>query len=313
MSQSKRFYEIDTLKGIAVILMVIFHFFYLVSKMEIKYINTRCGLLYASAKTAHCLFIFLVGVNLAISYKKFKEKNKEDFDNDKNKYYSKYIKKVLKRVALLVVAAIAVSILSYLAFKNLYVKFGIFHFIATALLLTAPIVGSKYLSLIVSAVIGLLYSIFNSEKMRNFTSIACHKTPIFCFVTGIFNTKFSSLDHFSLVPYLGLVSFGIFIGNILYTDKERLFLKNGDSKKLDEFFERNEIVGSLNLMGKYSFQIYFIHFIAFYFILLAYKKASLRKAVNKENEIRIMQELEDKFEQVTNINDPDCLNKNEIN
>ena len=49
MSQSKRFYEIDTLKGIAVILMVIFHFFYLVSKMEIKDINTRCGPLFASA------------------------------------------------------------------------------------------------------------------------------------------------------------------------------------------------------------------------------------------------------------------------
>ena len=231
MLQSKRFYEIDTLKGIAVILMVIFHFFYLVSKMEIKDINTRCGPLYASAKTAHCLFIFLVGVNLAISYKKFKEKNREDFENDKNKYYSKYIKKVLKRVALLVVAAASVSILSYFAFKNLYVKFGIFHFIAAAVLLTTPIVGSKYLSLTLSAIIGLLYTIFNSGKMRNFTSIACHKTPIFCFITGIFNTKFSSLDHFSLVPYLGLVAFGIFIGNTLYTDKERLFLKKEDNCK----------------------------------------------------------------------------------
>ena len=309
MLQSKRFYEIDTLKGIAVILMVIFHFFYLVSKMEIKDINTRCGPLYASAKTAHCLFIFLVGVNLAISYKKFKEKHREDFENDKNKYYSKYLSKTFKRIAVLVVAAASVSILSYLAFKNLYVKFGIFHFIAAAVLLTTPIVGSKYLSLTLSAIIGLLYTIFNSGKMRNFTSIACHKSPIFCFITGIFNTKFSSLDHFSLVPYLGLVAFGIFIGNTLYTDKERLFLKKEDSKKIDEFFEKNEILGSLNLMGKYSFQIYFIHFIVFYFILLAYKKVSLRAAANKENEIRIMQELEDRFEQITDVEDPDCLNE----
>ena len=309
MLQSKRFYEIDTLKGIAVILMVIFHFFYLVSKMEIKDINTRCGPLYASAKTAHCLFIFLVGVNLAISYKKFKEKNREDFENDKNKYYSKYLSKTFKRIAVLVVAAASVSILSYLAFKNLYVKFGIFHFIAAAVLLTTPIVGSKYLSLTLSAIIGLLYTIFNSGKMRNFTSIACHKSPIFCFITGIFNTKFSSLDHFSLVPYLGLVAFGIFIGNTLYTDKERLFLKKEDSKKIDELFEKDEILGSLNLMGKYSFQIYFIHFIVFYFILLAYKKVSLRAAANKENEIRIMQELEDRFEQITDVEDPDCLNE----
>ena len=62
-------------------------------------------------------------------------------------------------------------------------------------------------------------------------------------------------------------------------------------------------------MGKYSFQIYFIHFIVFYFILLAYKKVSLRAAANKENEIRIMQELEDRFEQITDVEDPDCLNE----
>ena len=102
------------------------------------------------------------------------------------------------------------SFLSYITFGDLYVKFGIFHFIAAAVFLTMPIVGSKWLSLATSAIIGLLYTITNNNKIIGYSAQACNSAPVFCFVSGIYNTWFSSLDHFSLIPYLGLVSFGIF-------------------------------------------------------------------------------------------------------
>ena len=59
------------------------------------------------------------------------------------------------------------SFLSYITFGELYVKFGIFHFIAVAVFLTMPIVGSKWLSLATSAIIGLLYTITHSKKYDN--------------------------------------------------------------------------------------------------------------------------------------------------
>ena len=39
--RAKRFYEIDTIKGVATILMVIFHFFYLMYHMKIAEYNIR--------------------------------------------------------------------------------------------------------------------------------------------------------------------------------------------------------------------------------------------------------------------------------
>ena len=71
---------------------VIFHFFYLMYHMNIAEYNIRCGVLYASAKIAHVLFIFAVGINLAISYKKFRRKHREDYRNNKYKY-QQYLQK----------------------------------------------------------------------------------------------------------------------------------------------------------------------------------------------------------------------------
>ena len=72
--KAKRFFEIDFLKGFATIFMIIFHFFYLMYFMDIVKFEIKTGILYAMAKIAHTIFIFMVGVNSAISYNKFREK-----------------------------------------------------------------------------------------------------------------------------------------------------------------------------------------------------------------------------------------------
>lgn len=305
--RAKRFYEIDTIKGVATILMVIFHFFYLMYHMKIAEYNIRCGPLYASAKIAHILFIFAVGVNLAISYKKFRRKHREDYKNNKYKYYNQFIGKTLRRVLYLLLAGMTMSFLSYITFGDLYVKFGIFHFIAAAVFLTMPIVGSKWLSLATSAIIGLLYTITNNNKIIGYSAQACNSAPVFCFVSGIYNTRFSSLDHFSLIPYLGLVSFGIFVGNMIYSRGRRKFLSRDKSKEMDNFYERNTLAKNLALFGKYSFEIYFVHFVVFYLMLLGYKKAKLQLFFEHKKNTSI---INDEFEQISNVQDPDCLYEN---
>ena len=306
--RSKRFYEIDTIKGVATVLMVIFHFFYLMYHMNIAEYNIRCGVLYAAAKIAHVLFIFAVGVNLAISYKKFRRQHREDYRNNKYKYYNQFIGKSLRRVLYLLLAGVTMSVLSYLTFGNLYVKFGIFHFIAAAVFLTMPIVGSKWLSFAATAVIGLLYTITNSPRMRNYSSQACNSAPIFCFVSGIYNTRFSSLDHFSLIPFLGLVTFGIFVGNMIYSRGTRKFLTREQSEKLDNFFENNTLAKNVGLFGKYSFEIYFVHFVVFYLMLLGYKKAKLKLFFEHDKNVT---NIHEEFSQISDISDPDCLFEDE--
>ena len=305
--RAKRFYEIDTIKGVATILMVIFHFFYLMYHMNIAEYNIRCGALYASAKIAHILFIFAVGVNLAVSYKKFRRKHREDYKNNKYQYYNQFIGKTLRRVLYLLLAGMTMSFLSYITFGDLYVKFGIFHFIAAAVFLTMPIVGSKWLSLATSAIIGLLYTITNNNKILEYSSKACNSAPVFCFVSGIYNTRFSSLDHFSLIPYLGLVSFGIFVGNMIYSRGRRKFLSRDKSKAMDDFFEENTLAKNVALFGKYSFEIYFVHFVVFYLMLLGYKKAKLQLFFEHKKNTSI---INDEFGRISNVQDPDCLYEN---
>ena len=47
------------------------------------------------AKISHTIFILMVGINSAISYNKFREKNKKLYEKDKSSFNNQYIGKVL--------------------------------------------------------------------------------------------------------------------------------------------------------------------------------------------------------------------------
>lgn len=268
--KAKRFFEIDFLKGFATIFMIIFHFFYLMYFMDIVKFEIKTGILYAMAKIAHTIFIFMVGVNSAISYNKFREKNKKLYTEDYTSFRNQYIGKVFKRAMFLLVAGCTMSILSYLGFGDLFVKFGIFHFIGVALLLAIPIVSNRYLALATTALIGILYVLSNTPRLVALFANKCQNVPFLCFITGIYNIKFSSLDHFSIIPYFGLVTFGIFAGHILYTYKNRKFMNKKQEEHFDNY-EKKNVVRNISLMGKNSFIIYFLHFVLFYILLIGYK------------------------------------------
>ena len=268
--KAKRFFEIDFLKGFATIFMIIFHFFYLMYLMDIVKFEIKQGLLHLIAKISHTIFIFMVGVNSAISYNKFREKNKKLYKEDYTSFRNQYIGKVARRALFLLLAGFTMSILSYLGFGNLFVKFGIFHFIGVALLLAIPIVHNKFVALATTLFIAIIYVLSNAPRIKAFFSSQCQNVPLICFISGVYNIKFSSLDHFSIVPYFALVTFGIFIGHLLYTHKDRKFLNEKEEEKFDDY-EKDNLVKNIGLLGKNSFIIYFFHFVLFYFLLIGYK------------------------------------------
>ena len=71
----KRYDEIDILKGIAVICMVVFHFFYFPNQYGFKEIEYNTNLLKITAKIAQIIFITCVGVNLVFA----KNKNSDPY------------------------------------------------------------------------------------------------------------------------------------------------------------------------------------------------------------------------------------------
>ena len=78
--------EIDIFKNIALILMIIYHTFFMIDFMKIYHFNMNSGLLKIIASISHNTFITLAGVNLYLSYKNNKKKN---FLKNKIKEYLK--------------------------------------------------------------------------------------------------------------------------------------------------------------------------------------------------------------------------------
>ena len=231
----RRYPEIDTIKGIAVIFMVIFHYFYLSNFMNLSNYNINYGVLHYLAEISHNIFILMAGVNMGISYEKWVIERKK-----KKEFYKRHFIKFVK----LLLAGLLITITTkYIFGDSIFVKFGIFHYVAISTLLSSLVISKKIY--IILSIIGLL--ILSCYK--------CFKSPFLCFIMGIQNLKYSSLDHFSIIDYLPYSLFGIFIGRFFYKDNiSKLPLKFTDSK----------ILKPVRFLGKYSFNIYFVHFILFF-------------------------------------------------
>jgi uncharacterized membrane protein len=289
--KTKRFFEIDFIKGIATIFMIIFHFFYLMYFMDIEKYDIDNGILKFFSRFAHGVFILMVGVNLSVSYKKMKEKYRDLYDNKRSEFMNMYTGKIFKRSMYILLFGFIMTLLSYLGFGHLFIKFGIFHFIGVSLLLSLLVTPYKYNSAIITGVIVLLYVIINITKVADILRSSCQNLPLVCFITGLFNVKYTSLDYFPLIPFFALITLGIFIGDSLYTTEngtvKRKYLNTSETENFDNV-SKNYIVEKISCIGANSFKIYFIHFILFYFILLGYKHYIINKHLPDTNIITEM-------------------------
>lgn len=238
--QHKRFPELDIIKGFAVIMMVIFHFYYLyyILGKDLNAINNP--IISNFATISHTIFIIMFGVNFSINYKK-------------NKYKNDYYKKQLKKFSIYSIIAIIISTITYNMFPNKFVIFGIFHFFAIALIMANLFAGKK------NIIIGLiLFSVLNL-LIGNIPS-KCYDIPLICFISGIGNVKYQSIDHFPFIQFFMKVLVGMFIGENIYN----INIRDQDSSKLNNFLETNFLLKIIRFFGKNSLYIYIIHWIILY-------------------------------------------------
>ena len=239
-----RFLEIDIIKGIAVTTMIVFHYFYLSNYMNLSNYNIDSGILFFLAKFSHIIFIIMVGVNLSISYERNKQKDKP------NQFYRKQLIRAVK----LFIAGIIITLISKSVFgDDIYVKFGIFHFIAISIIISMPIIKSKMLILMAFAIILTL------NLVRNYFYTTCLNYPFSCFIVGVQNIKYSALDHFSIIKYYGYICIGLLLGKYVYQDNQRIL----NLPQLDK--TQNKLIKLIAYLGRNSFNIYFLHFILFYY------------------------------------------------
>lgn len=225
-----RFIELDVLRGVAIIGMIVFHFFYILDFLNILQNVMYEGGFLILARMVQVLFITLVGVSLAIAYQKHKVLGalKRSF------YINQW-----KRTAMVLLFAMIITIITKIFVQERYVIFGILHFIGVSIFLLSPFAGQKIFPLILGVVAYFLGGIIKS------TPVSQKWLLIFGFDVG----GVSSIDYFPLFPWISLVFLGIFLGNTLYQDYRLIF----------RIQLSHAIIPSIAWLGRNSLILYMLH------------------------------------------------------
>jgi len=238
MNLNERFFEIDFLRGLAIILMIAYHFTFDLSFFGIYPLNLSSGFLWYFPRVIAGIFIFLVGVSLYLSYSRAELSGKYSTDWE---FFLKYLKRGLWIFSL----GLIITLVTWIFIRQEFIIFGILHFIGLAIILMYPLLKYnqryKYLNL----VIGLLFisaGFYLNSFTFNFNWLLW---------LGFIPQNLTTVDYFPLLPWLGVVSIGIFIGSILYKDYGRKFALPDLSNYLP--------IEIFSFLGRHSLVIYFIH------------------------------------------------------
>ena len=226
-----RLWEIDFFRGIAIILMILFHFIYDLNHFSIIYYKLWKGPFAYAASITASLFVILVGISLTISY----NKRKKRFSLSTIRV--QFLNRGLKLFGL----GLIITLVSWIIIRERFVIFGILHCIGVCIILSLPFLEYKRLNLILGG-----FLIVAGLYLRLLTFGFSWLLPF-----GFLPPKYFTIDYFPLLPWFGVVLVGIAFGNFFYPEGKRRFHLQDKSTML--------IPQKICLIGRYSLPIYFIH------------------------------------------------------
>jgi uncharacterized membrane protein len=226
-----RLWEVDTIRGIAVILMIIYHFVF-----DLAFFGAYAGNMYATpwqlfARSIGTTFILVMGISLTLSYHRLKP------HLDQQQLYRKY----LRRGATLFGWGMVITVVTYFAVGKRFVVFGILHLLGLSVILALPFLRSRWASLAGGVLaIGLgLY--LGSLRVL---------TPWLLWL-GVPQLRRGMLDYYPVLPWGGFALLGIFVGLTLYPRGVRRFA-------LPDLSHTTPI-RALSYLGRHSLLIYLVH------------------------------------------------------
>jgi uncharacterized membrane protein len=226
-----RFWEIDFLRGFAIILMIFFHILYDLNFFSITNFRIYSGIILYIARLSASIFVILAGISLSISYSKSKNWLKT------NDIILKFIKRGLKILFL----GVIISVITWFYIPRGFVVFGILHFIGISIILSLIFIRYRFINIIFG-----LFFIIVGFYLKSLTFDFNILIPL-----GFIPNNFWTIDYFPLFPWFGIFLIGISIGNIIYPDFKRKYEIKDLSKNL--------LVKSFCFLGRNSLLIYFLH------------------------------------------------------
>ena len=235
--QSKRYIELDILRGLAIILMIFGHILWDLDYFKIIPINH--GIYKTLQPIIPTLFFIIVGLSVIVG----RMKREMTAEQEKN-YQIKLIKRGLKIFNLGMVLTIG----SIIFIPDRPVIFGVLHCIGLSIVLSALFVKTKKYNIIFSTifiVLGyfLMYTYFTNPSILQI-------------ILGMHSEYFwmQTVDYFPMLPWLGVMLLGMSIGYYIFDLKKRNLIKikmpDLSVYKPARFF---------SYIGRYSLEIYLVH------------------------------------------------------
>ena len=203
-----RYGEIDVLRAIAIVLMVLFHLVYDLKEFAGVNIDYHSPLWFFIGKTSALLFIFISGISSGFS------------------------RSPVRRGLKVLFYGMGITVVTYLFMKDEYVRFGILHFLGVAMILSPLLLRLSSWTLWgltgFSAVLGFWF-----KKQVLQTSLLL---PF-----GLMYNGFGSIDYYPLFPYLAVTLLGILAYRYFYAQRTEPLFPFRLNSRLIKWVSRNSL------------------------------------------------------------------------
>lgn len=231
----RQFWEIDCLRGIAIVMMITFHLLFDLTYFAGYNFNLNSGFWLIFARLTATIFIFLVGLSLTLSYSRATSEKKEGL-------CIKFSQRGLRIFGW----GLAITLFTWLFLREGFIVFGILHLIGISIILAYPFlrVRRKFLLVLLG-----IFCLSAGLYLRNFTF-----DFYWLLWLGFRPQHFYTLDYFPILPWFGVVLIGIFVGDLLYPNHTRRFEIGEPGSKLNLLF-----IQPFSFLGRHSLIIYLAH------------------------------------------------------
>lgn len=216
-----RIIEIDAARGTAIVLMIIYHFFFDLDYFGFAPVPMQSLFFVIFQRIIGTSFVLIAGISLALS-----EKNNTEG----------YVHHAKRALVLAAVAAL-ITLATWTYPHEGFIKFGIIHMLALSTFIAPFFFRFGRLNILLGAAIILL----------GFYTSTLTTDSHYLFWLGMIYPGYEALDHYPMLPWFGVVLIGIWVGQRVFMDWKT---KEG---------VRSVYASVLSFLGRNSLAIYLLH------------------------------------------------------
>lgn len=234
MAMGERYWEIDAIRGISLIGMILFH---ITSLMVIFHMTFTMEWYYEVCRYIHLgtsIFVIISGVALVLRYGRMADRPKREYHTA---IFKRGIQIFLIGIAVAIVASLAIH---FIIGDGNYMLFNFLQMMGLSMILCIPFLRLGKWNIIPATL--LIWAGFLVKSI--------HIEPIWLLPLGILpDGMFYPRDYFPLLPWVGVMLLGVAIGSVLYPQGVRR-IRIPDAGLVGRAFA---------LIGRHPLEIYLLH------------------------------------------------------